>query len=43
MIKLQQQAERFGAEVRQSTVESVDLSERPFRLTVDGEPMLAQT
>ena len=44
MIKLQQQAERFGAEVRfGSTVESVDLSERPLRLTVDGEPMLAQT
>ena len=44
MIKLQQQAERFGAEVRfGSTVESVNLSERPFRLTVDGEPMLAQT
>ena len=44
MIKLQQQAERFGAEVRfGSTVESVDLSERPFRLTVDGEQMLAQT
>ena len=44
MIKLQQQAERFGAEVRfGSTVETVDLSERPFRLTVDGEPMLAQT
>ena len=44
MIKLQQQAERFGAEVRfGSTVETVDLSERPFKLTVDGEPMLAQT
>ena len=44
MIKLQQQAERFGAEVRfGSTVESVNLSERPFRLTGDGEPMLAQT
>ena len=44
MIKLQQQAERFGAEIRfGSTVESVNLSERPFRLTVDGEPMLAQT
>ena len=44
MIKLQQQAERFGAEIRfGSTVESVDLSERPLRLTVDGEPMLAQT
>ncbi len=44
MIKLQQQAERFGAEVRfGSTVDSVDLSERPFTLTVDGEPMLVQT
>ena len=44
MINLQQQAERFGAEVRfGSTVDSVDLSERPFKLTVDGEPMLAQT
>ena len=44
MIKLQQQAERFGAEVRfGSTVESVNLSERPFKLAVDGEPMLAQT
>ena len=44
MIKLQQQAERFGAEVRfGSTVESVNLSERPFKLTVDDEPMLAQT
>ena len=44
MINLQQQAERFGAEVRfGSMVESVDLSERPFKLTVDGEPMLAQT
>ncbi len=44
MINLQQQAERFGAVVRfGSMVESVDLSERPFKLTVDGEPMLAQT
>ena len=44
MINLQQQAERFGADVRfGSTVESVDLSERPSKLTVDGEPMLAQT
>ena len=44
MINLQQQAERFGAEVRfGSTVDSVDLNERPFKLTVDGEPMLAQT
>jgi len=44
MINMQQQAERFGAKVKfGSTVEAVDLNERPFRLTVDGEPMLAQT
>tara|TARA_B100000676_G_scaffold5241_1_gene4834 strand:+ start:637 stop:1578 length:942 start_codon:yes stop_codon:yes gene_type:complete len=44
MINMQQQAERFGAQVKfGSTVEAVDLSERPFKLTVDGEPMLANT
>ncbi len=44
MINMQQQAERFGANVKfGSTVEAVDLSERPFKLTVDGEPMQTQT
>ena len=44
MIKLQQQAERFGAVVKfGSTVESVDLSKRPFELKVDGEKMIART
>ena len=44
MIKLQQQAERFGAVVKfGSTLESVDLSKRPFELKVDGEKMVAQT
>ena len=44
MINMQQQAERFGAKVKfGSTVETVDLSERPFKLIVDGELMLAQT
>jgi thioredoxin reductase (NADPH) len=44
MINLQQQAERFGAEVRfGSTVESVDLSQRPFKLITDGTEMQAQT
>ena len=44
MINMQQQAERFGAKVKfGSTVEAVDLSERPFKLTVDGELALAQT
>jgi thioredoxin reductase (NADPH) len=44
MIKLQQQAERFGAVVKfGSTLESVDLSKRPFELKVDGEKMVART
>ena len=44
MINMQQQAERFGAQVKfGSTVEAADLSERPFKLTVDGEPMFANT
>jgi thioredoxin reductase (NADPH) len=44
MINMQQQAERFGAKVKfGSTVETVDLSGRPFKLIVDGELVLAQT
>ena len=44
MINLQQQAERFGAQVKfGSTVESVDLRNRPFNLTVDGDEMKTQT
>ena len=44
MIKLQQQAERFGAVVKfGSTVESVDLSKRPFELKVDGKKMVSRT
>ena len=44
MINLQQQAERFGAQVKfGSTVDSVNLSRRPFKLKVDGEEMTAQT
>ena len=44
MINLQQQAERFGAQVKfGSAVESVDLSKRPFNLIVDGDEMKAQT
>ena len=44
MINLQQQAERFGAQVKfGSTVDSVNLSKRPFELKVDGEEMTAQT
>ncbi len=43
MNRMQQQAERFGAKVKFATVDSIDLSERPFKLTIDGEPMEART
>lgn len=44
MLAMQSQAERFGAKVKfGSTVEAVDLSERPFKLTVDGGELLTQT
>ncbi len=43
MTRMQQQAERFGARVKFATVESVDLSRQPFHLTVDGEPLQAET
>jgi thioredoxin reductase (NADPH) len=43
MTRMQKQAERFGARVQFATVEGVDLSKRPFVLTVDGEPVQAQT
>jgi len=43
MTRMQKQAERFGARVRFATVESVDLSKKPFSLTVDGDAIQAQT
>jgi thioredoxin reductase (NADPH) len=44
MVNMQQQAERFGTEVRfLSTVEKADLSSSPFRLTVDGEVIETRT
>src|SRR5512147_996845 len=43
MTRLQKQAERFGAKIQFGTVESVDLSKRPFTLVVDGESVQAQT
>ena len=43
MVRLQKQAERFGAQVKFGTVEAVDLSRQPFGLTVDGEPVTAET
>ena len=43
MSRMQKQAERFGARVQFGSVESVDLSQRPFALSVDGEPVRTQT
>jgi len=42
-VRLQKQAERFGARVKFATLEAVDLSRQPFGLTVDGEPVVAET
>src|SRR5881394_3224302 len=43
MTRMQKQAERFGAKVKFGTVESVDLSKRPFTLVVDGDPVQTET
>lgn len=43
MQRMQKQAERFGARVEFGTLEAVDLSGKPFRLTVDGEKVETQT
>ncbi len=43
MTRLQKQAERFGARVKFATVESVDVTKVPYMLTVDGEPVEAET
>lgn len=43
MTRMQAQAEKFGAQVKFGTVESVDLKAKPIRLTVDGEVIETQT
>ena len=43
MMRLQKQAERFGARVKFGVVEGVELSRQPFELTVDGEKVEAET
>ena len=44
MVRMQQQAEKFGARIKVlQTVESVDLSKKPFSLVVDGEKVETQT
>ena len=43
MTRMQKQAERFGAKVQFGTVDSVDLAQSPFALSVDGERVPART
>lgn len=44
MSRMRQQAERLGAELRSGSITKVDLSQRPFRVEVDGEKeILAQS
>ena len=43
MTRMQKQAERFGARVQFATVESVDLSKKPYSLIIDGEKVEAET
>ena len=43
MTRMQKQAERFGAKIKFGTVESVDLTQKPLKLVVDGDPVETQT
>jgi thioredoxin reductase (NADPH) len=43
MVRMQKQAERFGAKVEFRVLEAVDLSRTPFLLTVDGEKLETET
>jgi thioredoxin reductase (NADPH) len=43
MVRMQKQAERFGARVKFGMVEGVDLAQEPFLVTVDGETIQTET
>jgi thioredoxin reductase (NADPH) len=43
MVRMQKQAERFGARVQFGVVEAADLSREPFALTVEGERIETET
>ena len=44
MTNMRQQAERLGTDLRSGSITKVDLSERPFRVEIDGEKeILAQS
>ena len=40
MEDLRQQAERFGADLRQGVATKADLSQRPFKITIDDEKVI---
>jgi len=42
MVHMRAQAEKFGLEVQDKNVESVDFSSRPFKVVVEGEEFQAQ-
>src|SRR6187401_1811208 len=43
MTRMQKQAERFGARVQFGTLDSADLTQEPFLLTIDGETVQTKT
>jgi len=43
MVHMRSQAERFGAEIRDRDVTSVDFSQRPFKVMSEGDTEYAQT
>jgi thioredoxin reductase (NADPH) len=43
MMQLRAQAERFGLEVQDRNVETVDLSNKPYKVTVEGEEFLTHS
>src|ERR1700753_3394589 len=43
MVRMQTQAERFGARIKFATLEGVDFSKCPFTLNVDGEKVETQS
>jgi thioredoxin reductase (NADPH) len=43
MVRMQKQAERFGARVQSGIVDSVELSRRPFVLSVEGDRVQTET
>ena len=43
MDEMRKQAERFGAEVQQKLATDIDLSSRPYKISLDGESVQAET